>query len=572
MAVAPAMEDRLLRLETAVANLQRQVASLERRVGTDAVALDEPEGTDSLFPVAFPRVAFGDTAVLLSVVGRSLVVLGGAFLLRAITDARLVSPAVGVACGLAYACVWLWTADRSAAAHRVSAIFHALVTTTIAFPLLWEATVKFEVLTPAAAAGALAVAIAVLIAVSLRQRVQWIAWMAAAGGIVTSIALLAATSVLVPFALLMIAFGVATLWIGYAFDWTMLRWPVAAAADFLAVGVTLRVSARDAAEPALVAVALQLLLLNAYVGSIAIRTLVRARDVNAFEVVQTLAVLTVGFGGAVYVAHFTGAGVVPLAVVNLAAGAAAYVVAWMFLSAQQALTRNFYFYTSLALVLVIVSGPLLLAGSALALLFAALALTATIVSHREQRGTLAWHALLYLLAACTVADVWTDASSALLGSAAAAWPSYDAGALLVSVTAAACWAVSAAGARGVAAFAVPRALFAAIAIWSLSGWLVGAVVPPLCGTPGAGADAGAVATVRTITIAAAALALAWIALRSRAREAVWLTYALLLAGAAKLVAEDLPTSKPATLFIALAFYGAALIVASRLGRPRVASH
>jgi hypothetical protein len=49
-------------------------------------------------------------------------------------------------------------------------------------------------------------------------------------------------------------------------------------------------------------------------------------------------------------------------------------------------------------------------------------------------------------------------------------------------------------------------------------------------------------------------------------------YALLIAGAAKLLVEDLPYSKPATLFVALAFYGGALIAASRLGRHRAASH
>ena len=37
-------------------------------------------------------------------------------------------------------------------------------------------------------------------------------------------------------------------------------------------------------------------------------------------------------------------------------------------------------------------------------------------------------------------------------------------------------------------------------------------------------------------------------------------------GGVKLAVEDLPHSKPATLFVALAFYGAALIAASRLNR------
>jgi uncharacterized membrane protein len=43
----------------------------------------------------------------LALVGRTLIVLGGAFLLRAITESGVVSPSVGVSLGLAYAVTWL---------------------------------------------------------------------------------------------------------------------------------------------------------------------------------------------------------------------------------------------------------------------------------------------------------------------------------------------------------------------------------------------------------------------------------------------------------------------------------
>jgi hypothetical protein len=71
-------------------------------------------------------------------------------------------------------------------------------------------------------------------------------------------------------------------------------------------------------EPPLQVVAIQMLLLNGYLGSVAIRTIVRARDVIVFEVVQTAAALAVGFGGAVYVAQRSGSGVAALALLNLA--------------------------------------------------------------------------------------------------------------------------------------------------------------------------------------------------------------------------------------------------------------
>ena len=67
-------------------------------------------------------------------------------------------------------------------------------------------------------------------------------------------------------------------------------------------------------------------------------------------------------------------------------------------------------------------------------------------------------------------------------------------------------------------------------------------------------------------LAAAALALAWAGRSERFRESAWLVYPVLAAGGLKLLAEDLPRSRPATLFIALALYGGALIIAPRLLR------
>jgi hypothetical protein len=64
----------------------------------------------------------------------------------------------------------------------------------------------------------------------------------------------------------------------------------------------------------------------------------------------------------------------------------------------------------------------------------------------------------------------------------------------------------------------------------------------------------------------AALLVAWISRRARFREWAWLVYPLLVLIGLKMVAQDFKYSRPATLFIALAVYGTALIVAPRLRR------
>jgi hypothetical protein len=81
-------------------------------------------------------------------------------------------------------------------------------------------------------------------------------------------------------------------------------------------------------------------------------------------------------------------------------------------------------------------------------------------------------------------------------------------------------------------------------------------------------DPGLVATIRTGVLALTALVLAWAGAGAGLREATWLVYPTLLAGAVKLLVEDLPRSSAATLFVALAAYGGALIAAPRFMRAR----
>jgi hypothetical protein len=73
-----------------------------------------------------------------------------------------------------------------------------------------------------------------------------------------------------------------------------------------------------------------------------------------------------------------------------------------------------------------------------------------------------------------------------------------------------------------------------------------------------------VATARTAALAACAVALAAVSRRGPLREAAVLVYPALFLGAVKLVVEDVPSGRPATLFASLTLYGSALILAPRL--------
>jgi hypothetical protein len=89
------------------------------------------------------------------------------------------------------------------------------------------------------------------------------------------------------------------------------------------------------------------------------------------------------------------------------------------------------------------------------------------------------------------------------------------------------------------------------------------MVPMAAGTPGQSADAALVAAIRTVVVGAAVLLLAWAGGRGVFAEGRWLMYVVLVLGGIKLLTEDFPAGRPATLVLSLAVYGAALIVAPR---------
>jgi hypothetical protein len=117
--------------------------------------------------------------------------------------------------------------------------------------------------------------------------------------------------------------------------------------------------------------------------------------------------------------------------------------------------------------------------------------------------------------------------------------------------------------------ALPRLVLLVVLALGLAGVALAAGAPGLAGAPGSpDADAGVLAALRTVVLAALVLAAAAASRWPRLAEAGRLVFPLLALGALKLAVEDLPNGRPATLFAALAVYGAVLIAAPRLlARP-----
>lgn len=576
------MDDRVARLESTVEDLRRAVLTLQRRLDAleakpvlgaageaDAVGAETAGALTEVAPAAAAGRGWRDPIVVATLIGRLALVLAGGFFLRGMTEKGVLAPQVGVALGFAYGLVWLFLADRAGERHQMpSAVFHALAAAMVAFPLLLEATTRFKVWPGSTGALVIAVLTAGMLLVAWRRRLHAVAWVTVVAALPTSIAMLAQTGVVVPFAFYLILFGVATLWMGYSLDWRAIRWPVALAADLVVVGVTMRAVAPDHLDAPNVAMIVQLSLLSAYVISIAIRTLVRGRNVIPFEVVQTTAALIVGFGGAVSVTRATGAHPTTLGVASLVIGAACYGVAFAFIDRREDHGRNVYFYTTLALVQVVAGLTLVLGDQWLGIVFAVLAVLAALLWSRVGRFFMLLHGAAYMVAAGIVSDTLSYSTWALAAGAVGPW-TLPAAVMLV-VLAAGALSTGLASVQPTSDGSVfasgPRFVIILVFVWVAGGCVIGYLAPVAGGLPDRSVDIGVLATVRTGVLAVATLLIAWVGRHARFREWGWLVYPLLVGIGLKMVAQDFMHSRPVTLFVALTLYGTALIVAPRLLR------
>ena len=555
-------------LEAAVVRQDRRIAVLEgaavddpavgREVGDADEPIDPaPEALHDQWPISAVR---GTPAL----VGRSLLILAGAFLLRALTEAGTLATGTGVVLGLAYATSWIIAAALAGRkGEKGSAGFFAVCAAVIADPLVFEATTEFGVLSPIGAAVALAFITAAGLVVASRWRLQESAWVFAVGAMVTAAVLAvvrppgeAATAVLV-------ALGLASVWLASARGWESLRWLTAVAAN---VGV-LRLTAMATVpggphgiEPphGLLVAVLQGVLLLGYVGSSFARAVRGRNPVRVFDFLQTAAAWAIGWGGAVQLARANDSGIRVLAVFALLVGCAAYAGAFGVVDRRQGRNRSFLFLSSLGLALVLLglSGAV---GSASAVLWAVLGLIAAGAGSYWDRVTLRAHAALLLAAAWIGSGVAAEAAGDLSGRAGFEEVP-GAAAMIVALLTLITTMVVLFARRLKSSGWVQRLPLTALLV--MSGMVLAATLVSLAAlvAPGSALWMGTVA-LSALTIAAAVLASRW-----GVQEAGWVVYPLLALTGLRVLLTDLASGRTVVFVIALAAYGTALVLSPRLLR------
>jgi hypothetical protein len=517
------LEGRVALLEGALRDVSARLAALETaQVPAVAAAPDVPLAAAAA-PVAAivaptaalavseppaPGLEAGEegapVANALTLAGRSFLVLGGAFLLRAITEGGRLPVFFGAMLGLAYALFWIGASWRTGTrGARASAYVHGLTAAVIAFPLVGEAATRLSAFSPPVAALALAAVTAAFCASGLLARLPLLVWIGVLAGAATAAGLFVATGAIGTFVVFLLTLYAATLALRRGPGAARLEWiPGIAAAATLAIGAWLSTRAggtpenwRALAPAGIVALAAALFVLAMGAALHDART----RGLLPVDVLQPAGALTVAAG-------------------------------------------------------------VLLGGTAVAVLWGLLGIVLSARSPRDGRGWIAWLAAALVFGSAALSGLFRDEVRAFI-VAPDAFPSASASAVFAALAALVAFVVAAAGAPTAPVLkAGPALASAAVALGAVLALAVG--IAPFTSTP------SGLALVRTAVLCVAALASAWTARWPRLATLAHLALPLLAAAGLKLLFEDLRAGQPAALVAPFALYGITLLLVSRLVRRR----
>ncbi len=553
-----AMEDRLAALESRLAAVEQRLDALE--TGRPAVATPTDERVA-------PSLGAGSLSKASTLIGRVLLIFGGAYLLRAITDLELVPTVVGISLGATYALLWLFLAYRKGniQGQGAFAMFYGGASILLMLPLIVEAGTRFALLSGQQSTIALTIFCALALLVAATRNLQSLSWLVIAGGIATAFALLNATRAAVPASVFLILLSLGSLWAVYLRGWLGPQWLGALGANAGVVILLLLSGSEQWSIAPLIPFMLGAAMLVAYFVSFALQSHVRGHDVGGLETAQAVVAVGIVFWAASKAAQAGGLALSTVGAACLLLGACAYALA--FTPETRTLRgRNFYFYSILGLGLVVAGTALMLPPALAAAVWSLMALALAILSGRTGRVALSLQCTFLLLAAGVASGLLATGFDALVGYALAAWPPLVKWHLIIALTTVACLFIPVAQHSdrwGVLA-GVPQLIVLALSVWEVGGLMVVYVAPIVADVRGPEPNLAVLAALRTAVLSAASVTLALSSRFKRWPEARWLVYPVLLLVGIKLLLEDFPHGQPATLFVALAVVGGALLLVARL--------
>jgi hypothetical protein len=561
----------LKQLEESVRKLEIRISALEGQsqpqspgkltIAHQPIEREQPRSPAIEFPCP-------DTpAAAVSVFGKAVLVIAGAYLLRAVAESGSVPQLPVIIVAILYAWLWMIWAARVHASSRFASVTYGITSVVILSPLLWESTVRFRILSPVSSAVVLVAFVVLALALAWRNDLEAILWMAFLGTAVTAFALIIATHELVPLTTAIFAVALLSESVACLKQQVSGRAVPAIAADLaLLLFVDVMTSSGGVPQgyqpaPSGFIAGLCLALLATYGGSIAIRTFVFSKTIAFLEIAQ---------GSLAFVLAVFGAGRATRGSADPAFGASFLILAgvcyWAALSRFGAAphTRNRRVFGIWAAALLLAGSRLLLPANLQVPFLCVAGILAAFLYARTEKMSLRLHMPLFLATATVLSGLTSYVAGALAKTVPAA---ADGRVLIVAVSAALCYLIAAHKPQNKVShrvLAVFPALLAAVAVAAIA---VSIIV--WFATGRLELVASRLSVVRTIVNCALALTFGVAGYRWKRVELGWVAYTAVAFGTLKLLFEDLRIGNAASLVVSLLFYGLVLILLPRLTRQTV---
>jgi hypothetical protein len=562
-----------------IERLRNRLEALERRVDT----LEHPLAADWPHPLAEVESALAAASAaveppaqpgsLFPVLGKALLGIAGAYVLRAVEETSAFPRLIVAAAGIAYAFLWLVWAARLRGGPRSTSSIYAGTSVLILAPMLWELTLRFNVL-PAAAAAVVVCGFALAafaLAAFTPRDLKPVVRVACAAAAALALGLAIASHVLLPFIVVLLILGAVFEFVPGCDRVPEVGALIALAADaaiWILIYVYFAGQSGHDGYPALSRGALLapgIAVFALYAASVGVKTVLRTRPIAVFAIIQAILAFLLA---SVSLADFgQPEGLAILGVACLVLSPACYALVFT-VFARAPNSRNAAVFAAWAAALLLAGSFLCLPPVILIPLLGAAALAAMGLSRRERWTVFALYGMVFLLAAATASGLMNFLASSLVGTPSGA-PA--AGVWLIAACAVLCFAPGRpTGDKQWTAQAL-RLGFAALAAGAVTALLVEGLIAlvSLRVMPAAHhLAAHYLALIRTVTLCAMALALVSGGAHRRRRELTRLGYAAIALVAIKLVTEDLRHGHLAYIAAAIFLLAFTLIAAPRVARAR----
>ncbi|HVJ07441.1 MAG TPA: hypothetical protein VM554_03600 [Acidisarcina sp.] len=551
------------RLNARLEDLERRVSALEHTSEVPRLAAAQPTSSNgTLLPAtdALPLTQVGG----LTVVGRAMLGMAGAYLLRAAAESSSFPKLAIVILAFAYVGMWLgWAAWVPVEAWFARATY-ASTSALILASMLWELTLSFKVLPTWGTAGVLAAFVIAGNSLAWKRHLTSIVWATNLAGVLAAFGLFIGTHDMVPFLSALLLMSLISEYAADRDRWLGVR-PLVALVTDVAISALIYIYSnpevvhtdyKNISRGVLLAPGCILLLI--YGSSICYRTMLRRQRVSFFEVGQAMISFLLAAMSALYFG--SSFGLTALGVGCLLFAAIGYSIVFLYFDGIPD-HRNYQVYAAGSVALAVVGAFLCLPHYWLPLCLSIAAVAAIFLGARRVRLTLEYHGLVYLAGAAYASGLLFYATRALAGTFPARPPWIV---WVVSIAAILCYAVAGRFQAEQWKQRLLELLSAALAVSATVTILVTILVWVMA--VALTIDITHVAVIRTLTTCGVALVIAFSSSRWRRIELVWIAYAILVFVAAKLLFEDLAHGHPGFIAASFFLYAVTLILVPRMVR------